>query len=121
LQKRTSETTQRMLDDLCSNYTLRNSTADELTELAYILFECMKQQLAQKDLLKLSSKWRDLSSTYIFKYLVASASAQKQQNFLIVANLVRSLTNFDALYEAKLVTHVLLDTSSEAEAKCVTL
>ena len=46
LQSRSAETTHAMLDDLCSNYNLRNTTSEELTELAYILFECMKAQLA---------------------------------------------------------------------------
>jgi len=67
-----------MLDDLCSNYTLRHSTADELTELAYILFECMKSQLAQKDLLKLTAKWKDLSFVHIFKYFLTCTSTAKQ-------------------------------------------
>lgn len=112
LQKRTKDSTFAMLEDLCSNYTLRQSTSDELTELAYILFECMKSQLAQKDLLKLTGKWKDLSFVHIFRYLSACVGANKASSFLIVANLIKSLAQFDALFEAKLLTHFLLESEA---------
>jgi hypothetical protein len=123
LTTRTKETTQTMLDDLCSNFTLRDSTSEDLTELAYILFECSKQQLAQKDLLRLTSKWRDLAFVHVFRYLVSCASAGQVNSFMIIANLIRSLAQFDTLFEAKFLTHLLLETESvkNDESRLVTL
>ena len=47
---------------------------------------------------------------HLFKYLLDCASAAKHHSFLIVANLIKSLSHFDALFEAKLITHMLLET-----------
>jgi hypothetical protein len=102
-----------MLDDLCSNYNLRNTSAEDLTELAYILFECMKAQIVHNDLLKLTSKWKDLSYVQLFRYLASSANQNRPQNFFITSQLVRSLTQFDAFFEAKLITHLLLEGTNE--------
>ena len=41
-----------ILQDLCSHYQLNESHTEELTELAYILYESFKDSLVQSDLVK---------------------------------------------------------------------
>ena len=80
-----------MLDDLCQSYHFNPSTADELTELAFILFECLKPQLAQPDLIKLTAKWKDLPFAHLFRYLQACVLSNKAHSFLVVAHLIKLL------------------------------
>lgn len=67
--------------------------------------------------MKLTPKWKDLSFAHIFRYLQACVTANKAHSFLIVAQLIKSLANFDSLLEAKLITHLLLEGTSESIRK----
>jgi len=58
-----------MLDDLCQTYHFNESQAEELTELAYILYESMKDSLVLGDLIKLLAKWKTLSFAHLLSYL----------------------------------------------------
>ena len=109
LVKRNKANTDAMLDDLCASYQIKASSCEELTELAYVLFECMKGSLACKDLLKLTTKWKDLTFTHIFRYLRNCAAQQKSQQFILISQLIRSLAQFDNFLQAKLITHLLLE------------
>jgi hypothetical protein len=58
-----------MFDDLCSTYKFEEERAQELTELAYILFESLKESLVHNDLIKILPKWKQMGFIHIFAYL----------------------------------------------------
>ena len=80
-----------MLDDLCATYHFNESHTEELTELAYILYESFKDSLVQSDLVKLLPKWKTLSFSHMLSYLEKCHQTNNMQGFQIIANLVRSL------------------------------
>ena len=100
-----------MMDDLCATYHFNESHTEELTELAYILYESYKDSLVQTDLVKLLPKWKSLSFVHLLSYLEKTHQANNMQAFVMIANLVRSLSQFDTMFEVKLATHLLLQSS----------
>ena len=81
-----------MLDDLCQTYQFIESQAEELIELAYILYESLKDSLVLVDLFKLLGKWRTLSFVHLLTYMEKTFKENNLQGFTTTANLLRSLT-----------------------------
>jgi len=54
------------------------------------------------------SKWKTLSFVHLLTYLEKTHQANNMQGFVIIANLIRSLSQFDTMFEVKLVTHLVL-------------
>ena len=106
-----------MLDDLCATYQFSDQQTEELTELAYILYESFKDSLVQADLVKLLGKWKTLSFVHLLTYLEKMHSANNMQAFVIIANLIRSLSQFDTMFEVKLVTHFVLVSASASASQ----
>jgi len=57
-------------------------------------------------------KWKNLSFVYLLSYLEKVHLANNMSAFVTVANLVHSLSQFDILFEIKLATHLLLQSSA---------
>jgi hypothetical protein len=48
----------------------------------------------------------------LLSYLEKTHQANNMQAFVLVANLVRALSQFDSMFEVKLATHLLLQSSN---------
>lgn len=59
------------------------------------------------------SKWKTLSFVHLLSYLERTQKANNMTGFVVTAHLVRSLAQFDAMFEVKLATHLLLHASQQ--------
>jgi len=62
------------------------------------------------------TKWKTLSFVHLMTYLEKTHLSNNMQGFLLTAHLVHSLAQFDTMFEIKLATHLLLQSSQQTLA-----
>ena len=62
------------------------------------------------------TKWKSLAFVHLLSYLDKAHQANNMQAFVLCAHLIRSLAQFDTMFEVKLVTHLLLQSSQNPGA-----
>ena len=63
-------------------------------------------------------KWKQLGYTHIFNYLIKlfDNTDAIQKSFMVVANLIRSMAQFDPQFEVKLATHFTITATNNKSA-----
>lgn len=78
----------KALDDFSRFYVFSANSVQELTELAYILFQTYKDSISHNDMQKFASKWKNLAYVDLFRYLTKMVN--NLTRFKLIANLIKS-------------------------------
>ena len=64
------------------------------------------------------SKWQQLPYSYLFAYIVKLFEKEdtSHESFVLLANIVKSMTQFDPQFEVKMVTHFVVGANKSPAA-----